>query len=1459
MKRYIQFLVVCCAVILAGTRESEAQSSIQLIQPDAPTGGWNFHDGREFPGAKGSLALEKEGSPSRGPALALQGDFSGGGNYVSMGRSVEPIDPRMISFNLRYPGASSLSMRLEDANGTTHQLVLEIEKRDAWQRIQFPAEAFFKNIGTPNAVRGVQKYEKWGGTRGNFAPPLKAITVILRRNHVQEGHTSGSLRVADFEISGVSAEEKSAAKGDTVQQTVRLDDLLRFGFNDWKFYKSHNGTKAGVDVVKDQPEAGQYALKFHADFSQEGHYAGFVKSLDTLQIDSVEAIHLRMMSPNMRMYTVQIQDASGQTHQRKWIPIEGDGQWRDVTIRPDAIVGVEKWGGANDGKLHQPVKGLTILVNPDTKNDVLAPELWLTDIRADVTQAGASDAPAFTEDFEKTDVLSDWETRGDAKRQTGDAMQGEAALRLTRPLTQVNEPNTATGPAFPAAPGTWTVSGAARAEIHSPDSSYHGALHVAWLDGNDKVLERKTIQETYNQPTWRAFREQVTAPSGAVAGRLELSMHKTYGWYEVDDLAAVRVATAPLETKVDRVIINADAIGTLFLPEQPVVLNTLVRTRKPLEDAERRATYAITDYWGAEYVTGELMLEFERFRDGHFTYRAAIDASAADLPLNKYFGVTMTVDPDSEAFLGFRSFARLPEAPSHQYAHDKIPFSLRNWDPRVAGYVDIAARMGFRKVNSWGDLNLNQLEKSNIHRAEDFRKYGMNVEVGHRGVSMVENGRIEVMDKLHEGSVALVKNVGDLAAYYCLGNEPHGDLEQIRHNVQAYKIVYEAIKATDPDAFVVSTSHGPDETYFEEGYHQYCDAYDFHIYESYRGMPSRIQKFNELGEKYGAVKPVFCTEMGVNSQGMTRHFVGVEMIKKFTTFFAYGGAHVSWFTIMYPDPQGTIFGSSAEAHNMFDARYRTYSPKLDAIVHYHYLNSYLDKTLVDKTRVDNGTEQYLFANDQGECLQVIWNDENSESVWVPLPKGADVRMIRIDGHDAKLRASDGGIGVLAGNEPILLLYDQAKPALTPVEAGRMRLVSVVRPLVRGEEMILDVEGTDLTPDRVRVEPPPRWTVNVESLTEQAVRVRVTAPRDTSAREGRILIQRLGADGVLEGELPVAIPLTGRIATRLLPSVQAEDDTPMVQLEIRNHGDEELALTWALGIDEQFPITDGSYKLSQPQPPTAFFGEAAAGEVQIAPGDKEVVRVPVSSADAATVYRVSSMVTDRTGASLKIERYMGGFAGIHRAEGTIKIDGKLDDQAWANATVIDVNRPEQRYVLPRLIKETAPWAGPDDLSGRLRMLWDDENLYVAMEVKDDVFAGGKASSSLWNQDGLQFMFDPSRISDQKPGAYDYSMGMGKDGTKVWRNWSASPAVMAGLAEDVKLAIHRDDDSTGNMTYEIAFPWASLAPFEPDVGGNLGMAVIINEDDGAGRFGFMSWFGGVHSKELDLLGDLILLGE
>ena len=118
-------------------------------------------------------------------------------------------------------------------------------------------------------------------------------------------------------------------------------------------------------------------------------------------------------------------------------------------------------------------------------------------------------------------------------------------------------------------------------------------------------------------------------------------------------------------------------------------------------------------------------------------------------------------------------------------------------------------------------------------------------------------------------------------------------------------------------------------------------------------------------KKYDAVKPIHSTELGLNSQGQTRHAVALEMIKKFTVFFAEGGATVSWFTIQYPDPEGKARGQFGDSHCVFDCKYNLYNPRLDAITYYHLVNGICDKKFVEEKHYPNGVQAYLFRDDRG--------------------------------------------------------------------------------------------------------------------------------------------------------------------------------------------------------------------------------------------------------------------------------------------------------------------------------------------------------------------------------------------------------------------------------------------------------------------------------------------------------------
>lgn len=88
----------------------------------------------------------------------------------------------------------------------------------------------------------------------------------------------------------------------------------------------------------------------------------------------------------------------------------------------------------------------------------------------------------------------------------------------------------------------------------------------------------------------------------------------------------------------------------------------------------------------------------------------------------------------------------------------------------------------------------------------------------------------------------------------------------------------------------------------------------------------------------------------------------------------------------------------------------------------------------------------------------------------------------------------------------------------------------------------------------------------------------------------------------------------------------------------------------------------------------------------------------------------------------------------RATGSIKIDGRADEPAWAKALVID--------------SFVAFWAGrPAKTKTKARLLWDDEYLYFHAEMEDaDLYADVRETNGhIWENDVFELFFKPSDTS------------------------------------------------------------------------------------------------------------------
>jgi len=308
----------------------------------------------------------------------------------------------------------------------------------------------------------------------------------------------------------------------------------------------------------------------------------------------------------------------------------------------------------------------------------------------------------------------------------------------------------------------------------------------------------------------------------------------------------------------------------------------------------------------------------------------------------------------------------------------------------------------------------------------------------------------------------------------------------------------------------------------------------------------------------------------------------------------------------------------------------------------------------------------------------------------------------------------------------------------------------------------------------------------------------------------------------------------------------------MSFSIRNNGDELQDVAWKISLAQEIPMEIGTFQLGNPKPFEPVFAGPAAGTLSVAGHSEKGAAVAISNLNPLNLYNAKIELT-ANGKTLTSERACGGFVGVPKASHGVTFDGQMGDPAWQAAPVQNLDDARQYFMISG---KPSKWNGPADLSGKLRFLWDEQYLYLGMQVTDDVFCNPMQDSGIWNGDGLQLLVDPCRESTEKPGKYEYALALGQKGAQAWCNYSSDPSAPLGEARDIRFKATRAGQQ-GNVVYEIAIPWKRLAPCMPVPGRDLGMCVIINEDDGKGRDSFMAWFGCAHSKQLGMNGDLILL--
>ncbi|MCC6423073.1 MAG: hypothetical protein IT447_06295 [Phycisphaerales bacterium] len=164
----------------------------------------------------------------------------------------------------------------------------------------------------------------------------------------------------------------------------------------------------------------------------------------------------------------------------------------------------------------------------------------------------------------------------------------------------------------------------------------------------------------------------------------------------------------------------------------------------------------------------------------------------------------------------------------------------------------------------------------------------------------------------------------------------------------------------------------------------------------------------------------------------------------------------------------------------------------------------------------------------------------------------------------------------------------------------------------------------------------------------------------------------------------------------------------------------------------------------------------------------------------------------------------------RPDPPITVDGRLDD--WASVpSKVEMDRPDQ------VVYQPENWKSADDLSAVVRFCWRSAGLYVAAEVRDDVFSNSGSGENSFRGDILELYFDaaptrdPSRdefgggqthlllspgnlMDDRPPGAF------GRVNAEVYRIYPDHKSISDASIASVK--------TQKGWTLECIIPWEDL---------------------------------------------------
>ncbi|MBU0630453.1 MAG: hypothetical protein KKC80_05990 [Candidatus Margulisbacteria bacterium] len=214
--------------------------------------------------------------------------------------------------------------------------------------------------------------------------------------------------------------------------------------------------------------------------------------------------------------------------------------------------------------------------------------------------------------------------------------------------------------------------------------------------------------------------------------------------------------------------------------------------------------------------------------------------------------------------------------------------------------------------------------------------------------------------------------------------------------------------------------------------------------------------------------------------------------------------------------------------------------------------------------------------------------------------------------------------------------------------------------------------------------------------------------------------------------------------------------------------------------------------------------------------RDIMKDPIFASSAAGLANLT----------ISSEKSVRRVAFAPQAKCPLTIDGNLND--WDKTYPIVMKDAS-------FFKEGLDWGGPEDLSGSIFLMWDDQNLYLAAEVTDrQPLVNKRVNQDVWNGDAIEMVLgtesaDPKRNSFGK-GDYQFGLSSGDGKTtkpQIW-NWQRRRSPRGG-----EISVSKASKLNGYVL-EAKIPLDFFTNgFKPAAGRKVDFDIALDDADSSGQ--------------------------